>query len=197
MDTISESIDLKNYKPVKSVNTITESDETGTGDSYDAATIKWNDEANSHYSFIPNQKTTVFDVADYILDKVGAMTTMKLHKLVYYSQAWSLVWDEEPLFSEKIEAWSNGPVIRELFAYHRGNYSISKVQIGNSNILTEKQKQTIDAVIDYYASKPPQWLISLSHMEEPWKKARIGLSPTERGHNEITLESMAEYYSSL
>ena len=34
-------------------------------------------------------------------------------------------------------------------------------------------------------------------MEEPWKKARIGLSPTERGHNEITLESMAEYYSSL
>lgn len=197
MDTTSENIDLKNYKPVKSVNTITERDETGTGDSNDTPVIKWNDESNSQYSFIPNQKITVFDVAAYILSKVGTITTMKLHKLVYYSQAWSLVWDDEPLFSEKIEAWSNGPVIRELFAYHRGNYSISKVLVGNSEILTENQKQTIDAVIDYYANKPPQWLITLTHMEEPWKKARIGLSPTERGHNEITLESMAEYYSSL
>ena len=38
----------------------------------------------------------VFDVAAYILQKTGSMTTMKLQKLVYYSQAWSLVWDEKP-----------------------------------------------------------------------------------------------------
>ena len=37
----------------------------------------------------------VFDVAAYILEKIGSMTTMKLQKLVYYSQAWSLVWDGE------------------------------------------------------------------------------------------------------
>ena len=40
--------------------------------------------------------TTVHDVAAYILQKLGKMTTMKLQKLVYYSQAWSLVWDEKP-----------------------------------------------------------------------------------------------------
>ncbi len=32
---------------------------------------------------------TVHDVAAYILEKRGPMTTMKLQKLVYYSQAWS------------------------------------------------------------------------------------------------------------
>mgnify|MGYP001247259517 CR=1 FL=1 len=39
---------------------------------------------------------SVFDVASYILQKQGPMTTMKLQKLVYYCQAWSLVWNEEP-----------------------------------------------------------------------------------------------------
>ena len=38
---------------------------------------------------------TVFDVANYILNKQGSMSAMKLQKLVYYSQAWSLVWDDE------------------------------------------------------------------------------------------------------
>src|SRR5680860_1872649 len=54
---------------------------------------------------------SVLDVAEYILKETGSMTTMKLQKLVYYSQAWSLVWDEKPLFGEPIEAWANdGPV---------------------------------------------------------------------------------------
>lgn len=47
---------------------------------------------------------TVHDVAAYILAKHGPMTAMKLEKLVYYSQAWSLVWDDKPLFRSKIEA---------------------------------------------------------------------------------------------
>ena len=57
----------------------------------------------------------VFDVAKYILEKQGSMTTMKLQKLVYYSQAWSIVWDEKPIFAERIEAWASGPVVRELW----------------------------------------------------------------------------------
>ena len=33
----------------------------------------------------------VFDVAKYILEKEGKLSTMKLQKLCYYCQAWSLV----------------------------------------------------------------------------------------------------------
>lgn len=50
--------------------------------------------------------TSIFDVAAYVLDKLGVMTTMKLEKLCYYSQAWSLVWDERRLFPERFEAWA-------------------------------------------------------------------------------------------
>jgi uncharacterized phage-associated protein len=54
---------------------------------------------------------TVYDVAKYILVRQGEMTTFKLHKLLYYSQAWSLVWDDAPLFSDDFYAWANGPVL--------------------------------------------------------------------------------------
>ena len=57
----------------------------------------------------------VFDTAKYILEQKGDMFTMKLQKLCYYSQAWGLVWDDEPLFDEDFEAWVNGPVCPELF----------------------------------------------------------------------------------
>lgn len=51
---------------------------------------------------------TVLDVASYILEKQGGTTAMKLQKLCYYSKAWHLVWEERPLFTNRIEAWVNG-----------------------------------------------------------------------------------------
>lgn len=47
--------------------------------------------------------THVNNVARYILENVESdLSTMKLQKLVYYAQAWSLVWDEKPLFNSRI-----------------------------------------------------------------------------------------------
>lgn len=58
---------------------------------------------------------TANDVAQYVLEQSGKMTTIKLQKLVYYCQAWSLVWTESPLFDDRIEAWANGPVVPSLY----------------------------------------------------------------------------------
>lgn len=197
MDTNSENIDLHQYKPERSNKTFSVDEEIGSDDQFNDSAGSWETEEKRVYSYKPQIETTVFDVAAYILEKCGEMTTMKLQKLAFYSQAWSLVWDEKPLFKEKIEAWANGPVIRELFAFHRGYYTLLNVTVGNSSVLSSEQKQTVDAILDYYANKSSQWLIELAHLEEPWKKARTGLLPTERGDSEITNESLAEYYSSL
>lgn len=141
---------------------------------------------------------TVFDVAAYILRKKGTMTAMKLQKLVYYSQAWSLVWDEAPLFQNKIEAWANGPVSPALYNQHRGEYYISPINFpGDPSTLSGAQVETIDAVLDYYGGKPAQWLSDLAHAEDPWKNARVGLAPGERGNHEISHSAMAEYYSRI
>ena len=122
---------------------------------------------------------------------------MKLQKLVYYCQAWSLVWDEKRLFEEDIEAWANGPVVKNLFDYHRGMYQISSVLIGNPRLLDQEQRDTVDAVLDYYGDKSAQWLINLTHMEDPWIETRKGLPIQQRGDRVIPLDVMADYYSSL
>ena len=140
----------------------------------------------------------VFDVAAYILNKQGAMPAMKLHKLVYYSQAWSLVWDEAPLYREPIEAWANGPVVRSLYECHRGQFLVKNVE-GHPKRLNKDQRDTVNAVLSFYGDKTSQWLSDLTHMEDPWRdaRARAGLAPGERGHVRISDAAMAEYYSSL
>ena len=140
---------------------------------------------------------SVLDVAAYILSKRGSMTTWKLQKLVYYSQAWSLVWDERPLFPERIEAWANGPVAPVLYNYHRGYFVISKIEAGNQANLDQKAVETVNAVLDYYGDKSPQWLSDLTHSEAPWKEARGDLPPGSRCEREITLQAMAGFYEAL
>jgi len=139
----------------------------------------------------------VFDVAKYILEKQGSMTTMKLQKLVYYSQAWSIVWDEKPLFAEEIQAWASGPVVRELYNEHKGEFQISVLDKGNTDNLESEEKETIDAVLQAYGNKPAQWLSDLTHMEKPWNEAREGIPIGQNCENEITPASLAEYYGSL
>ena len=139
----------------------------------------------------------VLDVASYILSQKGKMTAMKLQKLAYYSQAWSLVWDEAPLFNDKIEAWVNGPVAPTLYHAHKGHFIIGKVQGGDARRLNKIQKETIGIILEHYGDKSSQWLSDLTHAEEPWQNARKGLSPRTRGNREITKAAMAEYYGSL
>jgi uncharacterized phage-associated protein len=144
-----------------------------------------------------SKRVTVFDVATYIIEKLGPLSAMKLQKLVYYCQAWSLVWDESPLFPERIEAWANGPVIPDLFAFHRGLFTVEEIAIGNVDNLNSTQKETIDAVLEFYGNRPAQWLIDLPHSEKPWQATRRGLSEKETSNREISIETIAEYYSSL
>jgi uncharacterized phage-associated protein len=125
------------------------------------------------------------------------MTAMKLQKLVYYAQAWSLVWDERPLFPERIEAWANGPVVRELYECHRRQFLVHEWPWGNPHRLTRDERETVDAVLDFYGGRPAIWLSNLTHQEAPWRDARRGLGPDERGDREITHAAMAEYYEGL
>ena len=140
---------------------------------------------------------SVHDASKYILEKRGPMTTWKLQKLVYYCQAWALVWDEAPLFRARIEAWANGPVVPELYRLHKGRFRVSDWPRGNSGNLTKNQKETIDAVLEHYGDKSSQWLKDLTHLETPWKDARKGVPPGERNKNPISYASMFEYYHSL
>jgi len=139
----------------------------------------------------------VHDVAAYIIARLRPLDAMKLQKLLYYSQAWSLVWDGRPLFSARIEAWANGPVVREVFKAYQGQYRVSEAKYGNPDALNPTEKQTVKAVLKFYGPKSGFYLSQLTHRERPWMNARKGLAPGDLGDVEITKADMSEYYGSL
>jgi uncharacterized phage-associated protein len=146
--------------------------------------------------------SSVFDAAQCVLGLLKAaaklpVTTWKLQKLVYYSQAWAAVWDDEPIFPERIEAWANGPVCPALYDLHRGEFKIESLAKGNARRLCKEHKATVEAVVNFYGDKAPQYLSELTHNERPWIDARKGLKPGERGSREISVAAMAEYYGGL
>ena len=136
----------------------------------------------------------VFDVAKYILDSiVGEISTMKLQKLCYYSQAWSLAWGET-LFNEDFEHWVNGPVCRELFNEYQGKFSIASddindILLDSNHPLTEEQINTIDKVIEAYGKYSGAQLSELTHKETPWKDTKY--------NQIINKEIMGKFYRSL
>lgn len=142
---------------------------------------------------------SVFDVARYILHKQGAISTWKLQKLCYYSQAWEIAWTEKSLFNEDFEAWANGPVCPDLFHVHQGKYMVSEEEIVSGNIdnLSSEQKEDIDIVLHDYGSMEPYDLRELSHSEDPWKNARGNLPEGAKCNTIITKSSMGIYYGSL
>ena len=142
---------------------------------------------------------TAFDVAKYIPEKQGSMSTWKLQKLCYYSQAWSLAWTGNPLFSEDFEAWRNGPVCPELFRVHKGLFSVdaSLLPDADSAALSDDERETVDIVLKGYGNKEPYELRAISHSESPWKDMRKGLGDFDYCSNVIIKTAMGEYYGSL
>lgn len=144
-------------------------------------------------------ETNVFDVAKYILEKMGKMSTWKLQKLCYYSQAWTLAWDGEPLFDEDFEAWSNGPVCRVLFDKHKGRFMIDACDLdtGDSGKLNMNQKGNIDIVIRDYGPMEAYALREQTHGEAPWRDTRGSLPDGAPSNAIIPKAVMGEYYAGL
>lgn len=140
---------------------------------------------------------SVFDVAQFILSKQGEITATKLQKLCYYSQAWHLVWEERPLFAERIEAWANGPVCPPLYSAHWRQYLVSKIPTGDASALDGSETESIDAVLGFYGKMSGAHLGELSHREAPWREARGDTPPGARSSAEIPIQKMAEYYEGL
>jgi uncharacterized phage-associated protein len=135
----------------------------------------------------------VQDVVERLRELSPGVSGKKLQKLLYYAQAWSLVWDGQSLFADDFEAWREGPVVRCVYEDER--YGTHAQRLGDANALTRSQRETIDAVAGLYGSKSADWLSRLTHREAPWRTARAGLAPTEKSQNKISRVEMAAFYS--
>lgn len=141
--------------------------------------------------------TSIYDVAKYILQRQGAIDSLKLQKLCYYTKAWSLALGEGPLFPERFEAWVHGPVSRDLFQEHKGGYRISSSGIhkGDAQNVTEDQKDVIEATLSFMSEMSGKNLEKRTHEEKPWLDARKGFGEEEACSNLINEDLMKSYYA--
>jgi uncharacterized phage-associated protein len=146
-----------------------------------------------------------FDVADFLVCNAGHpeyeisdLTPLKLQKLLYYCQAWSLVFRNSPLFIDRIEAWVHGPVVPRVYHKYKefGCSPISGHRSLKSSATADVLK-ILEKVLKSYGRKNGRFLEHLTHSELPWKLARKGLEPMQKSQRVISLDWMKSYYSSF
>lgn len=144
------------------------------------------------------EANSVLDIAALVLERAGFVPTMKLQKLVYYSQALHLARHGEPLFSEAIEAWSNGPVAPALFQAQRRKFVVGPHEIPDADAtsVTEEGRRVVDRVVARLGQLTGVQLSELARSERPWIDARGALPADARRGGVISAESMAAYYGS-
>ena len=148
----------------------------------------------------PPATAKVNDVVAALLSELGDLATAKTHRLLYYTQAWHLVWEGVALFDNRIEAWASGPIVPEVFAQHEGVYLLQHAPRGASlRRLTTAERSTIQGVLDFYGAQEGYVLAALAQREAPWLHARAvaRLACGERGHALITQRAMRRYYGHL
>lgn len=140
------------------------------------------------------------NIADWFLASVDreagdSITHLKLQKLVYYAQAWSLTLNSTALFEEDFEAWAHGPVVRSLYNRFSGN-AWSELPTPSSNIdLDDEVTELLMDISESYGQLSAKRLEDLSHSETPWITARGNMPPEARSDAIISKDSISKYYT--
>ena len=166
-------------------------------------------------------------VADYMIQRLNVdeemnLINLKLQKLLYYLQAWSLGIHKERFMNCTFEAWVHGPVCRTLYDRFKGDKSlysfITSADVQNKNpqcCIEPEDLEFINFILDNYAGfsgtelevmthREKPWdnyagfsgteLEVMTHREKPWQEARRGVAPLERCTKEISDASMRDFY---
>lgn len=149
----------------------------------------------------------VDDVADYVIAKCLETDTylnvLKLHKLLYYIQAWHLAFFEgRRAIDGDFQAWIHGPVNRHLYDRFRADKSMYS-RLTKRDMREDFQVESlppevishIDGALEVYASFSDDQLEEMTHKEEPWIEARGSCKPRDRCETVIKDETMRVFYS--
>ena len=105
------------------------------------------------------------------------ITNLKLQKLLYYAQGLYLAIYNEPLFSENIEAWPHGPVVRDVYNIYssfKGNPIKINITKQDENVITKieednKANSIVNLTYNNFAIYTAWQLRNMTHEDNsPW-----------------------------
>lgn len=153
-------------------------------------------------------------IALSLLTKQMTVSPLKLQKLLYYAQAWSMVFfgRQRQLFADVPQAWVNGPVYPTIYNMWKNRNMCEHLapadfettedvmdealgEVTKQLGLGDDEIQLLEQIVLKYGSKSQNYLIFLTHSELPWCEKREGLKPYERSVNPLSLDTMYSYYA--
>jgi uncharacterized phage-associated protein len=148
--------------------------------------------------------TSAVDVARYLVELANAdeeheefVGHLRLHKLLYYVQGWSLALNGRAMFREQIQAWSHGPVVPAVFRLLRDKryQPIKPDDLPTAEPLSAADRRFVSRVWDTYKPYSASQLRTMTHEESPWMDARGDLDPAAASSAVITVPSMREFFT--
>ena len=153
--------------------------------------------------FLFKEPSKILMVISYIFECLGEVTPLALQKILYFIQGLFFSKYGTPLFNNDCEAWVHGPVYAEIydmfsnFRYDPIDDPRFELLKGKSVNLDEKEREVVDLVVNTFGIYGGKTLERITHKEKPWKVAREGYSENEPSNEEISKESIKEYFVSV
>lgn len=119
------------------------------------------------------------------------LTNLKLQKILYLAQAYYLSKLNKPLFKNKIEAWTYGPVIPDVYHQYKRKGNQPLVVVSDNSEIHQDDKVVLEKIWDSFGGYSTSKLVDITHSHTPWKEA------FETSSKNISFESIKEYYKPL
>ncbi len=118
---------------------------------------------------------TAKDVAQFFIMKGlenddEGISNLKLQKLLYYAKGFYLAIWGKPLFPEKIEAWTHGPVVPEIYHYYKryGSNPIDQQEYDPLKKFSKEQIEFLNEIWSVFGQYSAWKLRDMTHNEKPW-----------------------------
>lgn len=141
------------------------------------------------------------DFAQGIVNRLAAgrqLETVKLQKLLYFIQGWSLAMWDRPAFSNDIQAWKFGPVVPDVYKHHARQPFVQESSDlgGDLGKLAENDVALIDFVLANYGSIGAFVLADYTHQKgSPWYEATFPRNAEKPElYAEISNEMIQDYF---
>ena len=141
------------------------------------------------------------DVANFFIklslgEEEDLITNLKLNKLLYFAQGWSLVRLGRPLFHNEIQAWRCGPVVASIYHDYKncGSSPITFVDETYTNrVFSGEQYALLLDVYAEYGRFTARTLTTMTHEHDtPWSRYYV-----EGEDNVIPKEVLRDYFITL
>lgn len=144
-------------------------------------------------------ETNIKKVANYFLEKEN-MSQKKLQKMCFYAYSWYLYFNNDietgfnsKLFPNDFEGWVHGPVsfvLYKAFPFVGSKPLKVKKSFGFINEENASLVSFLDLVYDTFKEYTGNELEEMTHLEKPWREARIGKQLFEPGHTILKDETI-------